>query len=153
MSPQSQTETRACVGCSQQDGDVQQQEADPLLLPQLTRFHEAYLVWGEDVSNVATIPSQYRVTQQFLRRWQPFKDLKQTFVVSRRAEQLRQHVHQRVVATVEDSPLLTEMENLDSEEEDTSRWVLWYKPMSWLGQLRNLYNHSQKSHTVNHLAF
>ena len=76
VSPQSQTETRACVGCSQQDGDVQQQEADPLLLPQLTRFHEAYLVWGEDVSNVAVIPVQHRVTQHILTRCQSLKDLK-----------------------------------------------------------------------------
>ena len=45
-------------------------------------------------------------------------------------------MQQRVVATVEDSALRTEMENLESEEEDASRRVLWYKPMSWLGQIR-----------------
>ena len=28
------------------------------------------------------------------------------------------------------------MRNLESEEEDASRRVLWYKPMSWLGQIR-----------------
>ena len=67
---------------------------------------------------------------------QHFKDLKQTFVVSRREEQLRQRVQQRVVVTIEDSALLTEMENLESEEEDTSRRVLWYRRMSWLGQIR-----------------
>jgi hypothetical protein len=27
------------------------------------------------------------------------------------------------------------MENLESDEEDASRRVLWYKPMSWLGQI------------------
>ncbi len=43
---------------------------------------------------------------------------------------------QRVVATVEDSVLRTEMENLESEEEDAPRRVLWYKPMIWLGQIR-----------------
>jgi hypothetical protein len=44
---------------------------------------------GEGASNVvvAAIP-QHRVTQQIIRHWQPFKDLKQTFAVSRRAEQL-----------------------------------------------------------------
>ncbi len=52
-------------------------------------------------------------------------------------EQLRQRVQQCVVATVEDSDLRTEMENLESDEEDTSRRVLWYKPMSWLGQIRS----------------
>ncbi len=53
--------------------------------------------------NVAAIPAQHRVTQQILSRWQPFKNLNQTFAVSRCAEQLRQRVQQRVVATVEDS--------------------------------------------------
>ena len=88
--PQSQPGARARVGRSQQDGDAQQQEAGPLLLPQLTRLHEAYHARGEDTSNVAAIPAQHRVTQQILSRWYPFKDLKQTFEVSRRAEQLRQ---------------------------------------------------------------
>ena len=91
---------------------------------------------GEDASNVAAIPPQNWLTHQILSMWQHLKDLKQTFAVSRRAEQLRQRVQQRVVATVEDSVLRTEMENLESEEEDASRRVLWYKPMSWLGQIR-----------------
>ena len=113
-----------------------QQEAAPLFLPQLNQLHELSIVRGEDASNVVAIPTQHRVTQQILSRWQPFKDLKQTFVVSRRAEQLRLRVQQRVIATVEDSALRTEMENLESDEEDASRRVLWYKPMSWLGQIR-----------------
>ena len=37
---------RTRVGRSQQDGDAQQQEASPLLLPQLTRLHEVYHVRG-----------------------------------------------------------------------------------------------------------
>ena len=57
-------------------------------------------------------------------------------MVSHRAEQLCQRVKQCVVATVEDSALRKEMENLESGEEDASRRVLWYKPMSWLGQIR-----------------
>ena len=55
--------------------------------------------------------------------WQPFTDLKQTLAVSRRAEQLRLRAQQRVVATVQDSVLRTEMENLESEEEDAPRRV------------------------------
>ena len=51
------------------------------------------------------------------------------------AGQLRLRVQQRVVATVEDSVLRTEMENLESEEEDTARRVL-HKSMSCLGQIR-----------------
>ena len=46
---------------------------------------------------------------------------------------------QRVVATVdsvEESVLRTEMENFESQEEDAPKRVLWYTPMSWLGQIR-----------------
>ena len=109
-----------------QDGldGASQQESAPLFLPQLNQLHELSIVRGEDASNVVVIPTQHRVTQQILSRWQPFKDLKQTFAVSRRAEQLRQRVQQRVVATVEDSSLHTEIENLESDEGDSSRRVL-----------------------------
>jgi hypothetical protein len=68
--------------------------------------------------------------------WSHFKDLKQIFAVSRRAEQLRVRVQQRVVATAEDSVLRTELASLESQEEDDPRRVLWFKPMSWLGQIR-----------------
>jgi hypothetical protein len=54
--------------------------------------------------------------------WQHLKDFKQTFAVSRHAEQLRLRVQQRVVATVEDSVLRTEMASLESQ--------------GWLGQIR-----------------
>ncbi len=91
---------------------------------------------GEDVSNVAAIPAQNRLTHQILSMWQHFQDLKKTFVVSRRAEHLCLRVQQRVVATVEDSVLRTEMTSLESQQEDTPRRVLWFEPMSWLGQIR-----------------
>jgi hypothetical protein len=95
-------------------------------------------VRGEDASNVAvtTIPAQKRVTLQILSMWPPFKVLKQTFAVSRRAEQLRLRAQQCVVATVEESVLRTEMENFESQEEDAPKRVLYFKPMSWLGQIR-----------------
>jgi hypothetical protein len=72
------------------------------------------------------IPDQNRMTHQILSRWKHFKDLKQTFAVSHRAEQLCQRVEQRVVDTIEDSVLRPEimMENLESEEVDDSRRVL-----------------------------
>ena len=44
---------------------------------------------------------------------------------------------QCVVTTVVDSVLHTEMENLESEEEDDPRRVLWYESMSCLGQIRS----------------
>ncbi len=134
--PQSQPGTGARVGRSQQDGDAQQQEAGPLLIPQLNGLHQANIVRGKDDSNVAAIPTQNRLTHQILSMWQHFKDLKQTFAVSRRAEQLRLREQQRVVATVEYSVLGTEMASLESQEEDAPRRVLWFKPMSWLGQIR-----------------
>jgi hypothetical protein len=64
------------------------------------------------------------------------KDLKQALAVWRRAEQLRLRSQQRIIATAEDSVLRTEMANLESQEEDAPRCVLWFKPMSWLGQIR-----------------
>jgi hypothetical protein len=43
---------------------------------------------------------------------------------------------QRVVATVEESVLKTEMAGLESQEEDAPQRILFFKPMSWLGQIR-----------------
>jgi len=38
--------------------------------------------------------------------------------------------------TADDSVLRTEMTNLESQEEDNPNRVLYFKPMSWLGQVR-----------------
>ena len=121
--PQSQPGARSRVGRRQQDGDAQQQEASPLLLPQLTRLHEDYHVWGEDASNMTNIPFQHRVTKTFC-------DFKLTFTVSCRVEQLRLHTQKHIITIVEDSVLLTEMTNLESQEEDAPKRVLWFKPVS-----------------------
>jgi hypothetical protein len=56
---------------------------------------------------------------------------------SRRAEQLSLHSQQRIVATVEDSVLRTEMTGLESQEEDDPKRILFFKTMSWLGQIRS----------------
>jgi hypothetical protein len=40
------------------------------------------------------------------------------------------------VATVEESVLETEMEDLESQEEDDPKRILFFKPMSWMGQIR-----------------
>ena len=69
-------------------------------------------------------------TQQILLHWQPFRDLKLKFVGSRRAEQLSLCSQQRIVATVEDSVLRTEMTGLESPEEDVPKRILFFKPMS-----------------------
>jgi hypothetical protein len=55
------------------------------------------------------------------------------FTGSRRDEQLRLYSQQRIVATVEDSVLRTEMVDLESHEEDAPKRILFFKPMSWLG--------------------
>jgi hypothetical protein len=41
-----------------------------------------------------------------------------------------------VVTTVEESVLKTEMTVLESQEEDDPKRILFFKPMSWLGQIR-----------------
>jgi hypothetical protein len=45
---------------------------------------------------------------------------------------------QRIVATVEESVLKTEMAGLESQEEDPPKCILFFKPMSWLRQIRSL---------------
>ncbi len=55
------------------------------------------------------------------------------FVGSRRAEQLSLRSKQRVVATVEESVLKTEMGVLESQEEDAPKRLLFFKTMSRLG--------------------
>jgi hypothetical protein len=64
-------------------------------------------------------------------------DLKLNYVGSCQAEQLNSHSHQRVVTTVEESVLKTEMVGLESQEEDAPKCILFFKPMSWLGQIRS----------------
>jgi hypothetical protein len=63
--------------------------------------------------------------------------LKIKFVGSRRTEQLNLRSQQRIVATVEESVLRMEMVGLESQEEDATKRVLFFKPMSWLGQIRS----------------
>jgi hypothetical protein len=52
------------------------------------------------------------------------------FPGSIRTEQLILRSHQRVVATVEESVLKTEMSDLESQEEDDPNRILFFKPMS-----------------------
>ncbi len=85
---------------------------------------------------ITAIPSQHRISLQILNHWQHFRNLKLMFAGSRRAEQLSLRSQQRIVATVEDSVLRTEMDSFESQEEDASKRILFVKPMSWLGQIR-----------------
>jgi hypothetical protein len=100
----------------------------------LKRLIEASFVRDESSASnadVTAIPSQHRVTQQILNHWQPFQDLKLMFAGS-----LSLRSQQRIVATVEDSVLRTDMAGLESQEEDAPKRILFLKPMSWLGQIR-----------------
>ena len=111
------------------------------MLPQLNRLIEASFVRDESSASnadVTAIPSQFKVTKQILLHWQPFRDLKLMFAGSLRAEQLSLRSQQRVVATVEESVLKTEMAGLESQEEDAPKRILFFKPMSWLGQITGL---------------
>jgi hypothetical protein len=105
----------------------------------LDRLFEATFAGDESSSSnagVAAIPSQVKVTKQILLHWKPFRDLKLKYVGSRQAEQLSLRSQQRITATVEESVLKTEMAGLESQEEDAPKCILFFKPMSWLGQIR-----------------
>ncbi len=81
-------------------------------------------------ADVTAIPSQFKVTKQILLHWQPFRDLKVKYVGSRQVEQLTLHSQQRIVATVEESVLKTEMSGLESQEADDPKRILFFKSMS-----------------------
>ncbi len=135
----SQVNTGAGARLSSQDGVPQQQETAPLIVPLLNRLVEASFVRNESSASnadVTVIPSQLKVTKQILFHWQPFRDLRLKYVGSRQAEQLSLRSQQRVVDTVEESVLKTEMADLESQEEDVHKRILFFKPMSWLGQIR-----------------
>ena len=97
-------------------------------------------MWDESSTSnddVLVIPTHLKVTHQILRHWEPFRNLKVRFASSCRVEQLNLRSQQRIVATVEDSVLRTEMTGLESLEEDDPKRILFYKPMGWLGQIRS----------------
>ncbi len=115
-------------------------ETVSLSLPQFNRLIESSFVRNKrSVSNVdvTVIPSQHRVTQQILSHWQSFQNLKLMFSGSRHAQQLNLHSQHSITGTVEDSVLRTEMTGLEFPEEDVPKRILFFKPMSWLGQIRS----------------
>jgi hypothetical protein len=138
-SSQSQVNIGAGPRPSSQDGVSHLQDPVPLSLPQRNCLVEVSFVWDESSASnadVTAIPSQFKVTKQILLHWQPFRDLKLKYVGSRQTEQLTSRSQKRVVVTVEESVLKTEMAGLESQEEDAPKRILFFKPMSWLGQIR-----------------
>jgi hypothetical protein len=47
------------------------------------------------------------------------------------------HIHNSTVVTVEESVLRMEMVDLESQEEDAPNRVLFFKTISWMGQIRS----------------
>jgi hypothetical protein len=93
-------------------------------------------VWDESSASnadVPAMPSQFKVTKQILFHLQPFRDLKLKYVGSRQAEQLSSRSQERVVTTVEESVLKTEMAGLESQEEDAPKCILFFKPNELVG--------------------
>ncbi len=125
----SNSQSRVNIGTgprpNSQDGVSHLQDPVPLSLPHLNHLVEASSVRDEiSVSNddVTVMTSQFKVTKQILLHWQPFRDLKLKYVGSRQTEQLSSLSEQSVV--------------VESQEEDTPKRILFFKPMSWLGQIR-----------------
>ncbi len=75
------------------------------------------------------------------------------FVGSRLDVQLTLCSQQRIVATVEDSVLRTEMVVLESQEENTPECFLFFKSMRWLGQIRTHHRNESWSTSLRQTFF
>jgi hypothetical protein len=85
----SQVNTGARARPRSQDGVPPQQETAPLSIPHLNHLFETSFVRDESsasTTGVVSIPSQFKITQQILLHWKPFRSLKIKFVGSHRAE-------------------------------------------------------------------
>ena len=111
-----------------------------LLLPQLDRLHLAFK--RRQVSPSASsssqdqqaqqppksvIPTQKRVTEQLTKHWAPFKVLRHRYACTRLEEQRQLHLPQKYKATVPDSTLRVEMNNLE-EQADNAKARELYAP-------------------------
>ena len=116
------------------------QEDAQLSLPQINRLFETSFVCDESsasTGDVAVISSQDKVTVQILSHCQVYIALKLSYTDSCSTEELSLLSQQCMVGTVEDSVLRTEMTGLESQEEDDPNRILFFNPMSWLGQIRS----------------
>ena len=82
------------------------------------------------------IPSQRRLTQQLTAHWPQFKSLRQRFTGAWFEEQHQLYMPQKHKATVPDSALCMEMNDLEEQADNSKARDLHWKPLSWLGTLR-----------------
>jgi hypothetical protein len=73
----------------------------------------------------SVIPTQRRVTEQLTKHWAPFKVLRQRYAG-------KLHLPQKHKATVPDSTLRVEMNNLEEQADNAKARELFWKPLSWL---------------------
>ena len=84
-----------------------------------------------DHNNLSTIPTQHRVSMQILKR-----DTVNPSETSNLRFRSRVVLNNSVFSHNSVSlPLRTEMGDLESQEVDAPKSILWYKPMTWLGQI------------------
>ncbi len=84
----------------------------------------------------SVIPSQRRVTEQLTKHWAPFKAPRQRYAGTRFEEQRQLHLPLKYKATVPDSTLRVEMNNLEEQADNAKARELFWKPMAWLGAIR-----------------
>ena len=84
----------------------------------------------------SVIPTHHRVTEQLTKHWSPFKALRQRYAGMRFEEQRQLHLPQKHKATVPDSTLRVEMNNLEEQADNAKAHELFWKPLSWLDAIR-----------------
>ena len=84
----------------------------------------------------SVIPSQRLVTEQLTKHWAPFKALRPRYAGTRFKELRELHLPQKHKATVQDSTLRVEMNNLEEQADNVKARELYWKPMAWLGAIR-----------------
>ena len=81
------------------------------------------------------IPSQRHLTQQLTKEWPQHKALRQRYAGTRCEEQRQLHLPQKHRATVPESTLCVEMNELDEQADSVKARDLYWKPLSWLGTI------------------
>jgi hypothetical protein len=120
----------ANAGANPQPQTAGSQDNGNLVLPQLSRLHEAFkgsqvsppgvfqLSQDQQPTRPSPIPSQRRLTQQLSKHWPQFKGLRQRYTGTRFEEQRQLHLPQKHKATVPESTLRFEMNGLEEQADN-----------------------------------